>query len=113
MNLSAEAWCLFDLDHQKIVHGKFPHHKREIASLTKMMTFAVSWSLMQRYHPELTTIDLKVKKYCTKVGGTSANLRKNDSLSLGHLWYALLLPSGNDAAMVLADYFGALGLAQA
>lgn len=27
-------------------------------------------------------------------------------MSLEHLYYALLLPSGNDAALVLADFFG-------
>lgn len=38
--------------------------------------------------------------------GTSAFLRKRDTLKLHQLFYAMLLPSGNDAALVLADYFG-------
>lgn len=40
--------------------------------------------------------------------GTSAGLLKNDELSLNQLYYALLLPSGNDAALAIADYFGSL-----
>ncbi len=38
--------------------------------------------------------------------GTTARLKKKDTLTLEQLFYAMLLPSGNDAALVLADYFG-------
>ena len=42
--VSAEAWCVFDTDSGgKLLHGKLVNHKREVASLTKMMTFLVSW----------------------------------------------------------------------
>jgi D-alanyl-D-alanine carboxypeptidase len=44
--VTAEAWCVLDTDcGGKMVHGKFANHKREVASLTKMMTFYVSWQL--------------------------------------------------------------------
>ena len=38
--------------------------------------------------------------------GTTANLYCGDSLSILDLLYGLLLPSGNDAAVALAQYFG-------
>ena len=38
--------------------------------------------------------------------GTSANLRNGDKLLIIDLLYGLLLPSGNDAALALAQYFG-------
>lgn len=105
--VSAEAWCVFDTDSGgKVLAGKLVNCKREVASLTKMMTFLVSWQLFQKYFPELTTINITVPKYCTKVTGTIAGLKKKDTLSLHQLFYALLLPSGNDAALVLADFFG-------
>jgi len=34
--------------------------------------------------------------------GTTANLKKSDVLNVNQLFYALMLPSGNDAAIVLA-----------
>jgi D-alanyl-D-alanine carboxypeptidase len=44
--VSADAWCVFDTDSGgKLLHGKLVNHKREVASLTKMMTFLVSWQL--------------------------------------------------------------------
>jgi D-alanyl-D-alanine carboxypeptidase len=38
--------------------------------------------------------------------GTSANLRGGDRFLVLDLLYGLLLPSGNDAALALAQYFG-------
>jgi len=40
--------------------------------------------------------------------GTSACLKEGDSLSIMHLMYGMMLPSGNDAAQALATYFGQL-----
>jgi len=42
--VSAETWCVCDIDTGgKLINGKLANHKREVASLTKMMTFLVSW----------------------------------------------------------------------
>jgi D-alanyl-D-alanine carboxypeptidase len=38
--------------------------------------------------------------------GTSAYLKVGDYLSINSLLFALMLPSGNDAAWALAEYFG-------
>lgn len=89
-----------------MLQAKLGNHKREVASLTKMMTFLVAWQSFQKYFPEVTTLNIQVPKYCTQVQGTSAFLKKRDTLTMHQLFYALLLPSGNDAALVLADYFG-------
>lgn len=106
--VSAESWLVYDVDSQKPLAGKLMNFKREIASLTKMMTFLVSWQLFQEYFPEVTSIRIEVPSYCTQVQGTSAYLLAKDVLTLHELFYALLLPSGNDAALVLADYFGSI-----
>jgi D-alanyl-D-alanine carboxypeptidase len=49
-----------------------------------------------------------VPQYCTEVEGDKALLLASDVLSLHELFHALLLPGGNDAALVLADYFGSM-----
>lgn len=41
------------------------------------------------------------------MSGTSAELQECDTLSIEELLYAMLLPSGNDAATALAECFGA------
>jgi D-alanyl-D-alanine carboxypeptidase len=40
------------------------------------------------------------------MNGTSAKLKENSWILLKDLFYALMLPSGNDAAVVLAENMG-------
>jgi D-alanyl-D-alanine carboxypeptidase len=47
-----------------------------------------------------------VRIYDTGMTGTLAHLVPNESLRLIDLYYALMLPSGNDAACILASYYG-------
>ena len=42
------------------------------------------------------------------MGGTSANLLEDSTLSIKSLLYGLMLPSGNDAAWALAEHFGGM-----
>ena len=49
---------------------------------------------------------LQVSKNAATVGGTSAKLRTGDVLSVWDLLHGLMLPSGNDAAITLAEHFG-------
>ena len=42
------------------------------------------------------------------MSGTTANLKPGDTLSVKHLLYGMMLPSGNDAAQALGIYFGLL-----
>ena len=49
---------------------------------------------------------LQVSKTAASIGGTSAKLRAGDVLTVWDLLHGLMLPSGNDAAIVLAEHFG-------
>ena len=44
----------------------------------------------------------------SNIRGTTAKLKKGDILTAEELLYGCLLPSGNDAAFVLAKHFGRL-----
>ena len=49
---------------------------------------------------------IKVSASAADVPGTSADLRQGDTLSVCEMLYGLMLPSGNDASIALAEYFG-------
>jgi D-alanyl-D-alanine carboxypeptidase (penicillin-binding protein 5/6) len=49
---------------------------------------------------------LQVSKNAATVGGTSAKLKTGDVLSIWDLLHGLMLPSGNDAGIVMAEHFG-------
>lgn len=56
--------------------------KREVASLTKMMTFYSSLKLCSRYSIDPENTYLTVSRGASKVTGTSADLREGDTLSI-------------------------------
>jgi D-alanyl-D-alanine carboxypeptidase (penicillin-binding protein 5/6) len=76
-----------------------------MASLTKLMTAMV---VLRKVDAEEATMKttLTVSERAATARGTVAALEQGDTLTVEQLLYALLLPSGNDAAIVLAEHFG-------
>ena len=56
----------------------------------------------------ISTTFFKITQWAANMNGTSANLIGNAWMSIEDLLYGLMLPSGNDAAMVLAENLGAV-----
>ncbi|PBC85873.1 MULTISPECIES: D-alanyl-D-alanine carboxypeptidase family protein [unclassified Streptomyces] len=83
-----------------------------MASTTKIMT-----AMVVLKHPEWLNRQITVKQeyrdYVQKVGGSTADLQTGDTLTVEQLLHAMLIPSGDDAAMALADNFGAGATADA
>jgi len=47
-----------------------------------------------------------VSDHAEGINGTSADIQEGDSFTVEQLLYGLMLPSGNDAAIALAEHFG-------
>ena len=73
----------------------------EIASLTKIMTLYAGLKLCKYFETSMNE-GISVTKFAAKIEGTSAFLKKYDQLRLLDLFYAMMLPSGNDAALAMA-----------
>ena len=74
----------------------------KIASLTKVMTAVVA---LENAQPDDAII---VDKRAATVGQSTADLKEGDKLPLSEALKALMMPSGNDAAMAIATSVGAL-----
>ena len=48
----------------------------------------------------------RISRKASRVPGTTAHLREGDILTIDQLLYGMMLPSGNDAAYALAEFFG-------
>ena len=72
--------------------------KREMASLTKIMTCFSVCKCIEKYKININR-EIKMSKTASKCSGTSANLKQGDVLKIIDLLFALMLPSGNDAAV--------------
>jgi len=78
--------------------------ERPMASITKVMTALVV--IRAGDLDRQVTIPSAVVAYVNKYDASSAGLRPGDKLTAGELLYALLLPSGADAAYALAETYG-------
>ena len=104
-NINSNNVILINLNENKILYEKNSDSKTYIASLTKIMTAVVALENIDDLSTKvlLTTEDFKdIYKYDLQTSG----LRVNNSYTYEELLYALLLPSGADAASCLARNIG-------
>jgi serine-type D-Ala-D-Ala carboxypeptidase (penicillin-binding protein 5/6) len=102
----ASSWTVCTLE-GNFVDSHNAMEVREIASLTKIMTCIVSIEEMTRTRHSLQEY-LHVSDWSCNVCGTKAGLQPADSLRVWDLLHGLMLPSGNDAALALAEHVGRL-----
>jgi D-alanyl-D-alanine carboxypeptidase (penicillin-binding protein 5/6) len=94
--VTADAAVLLDARTGRILWGRNAQQARAPASTTKMMTALVALELG---HPDDV---VTVTPQAAGTPGSSARLRTGDRYTLGNLLLALMLRSGNDAAVAIA-----------
>ena len=93
------AGILFDVDTGEVLWARNPAAERPIASLTKMMTALL---IAERHRPaERVLISAKAPGV---EGSRIGVLKAGSKVPLGGLFLGLLLASGNDAAVALAEH---------
>lgn len=97
---SASAAILVDVDSGRVLYTQNADARMLIASTTKIMT-----ALVAIENGDLSGI-VTVGRDATLAEGTSMYLKVGDRLTLETLLYGLLLCSGNDAAVAIADAVG-------
>jgi D-alanyl-D-alanine carboxypeptidase (penicillin-binding protein 5/6) len=107
----AAAVYLVNLDAEQVIYQKNAHQPIAPASLTKLMTAILALENCE----DLDGTQVTLKGYIQNemyiknnaLGGISlAGLLQGDTLTMRDLLYAILLPSGNEAAMMIADEIG-------
>ncbi|HEY2630812.1 MAG TPA: hypothetical protein VGI26_00360 [Solirubrobacteraceae bacterium] len=93
------AGLLFNLDNGKVLWQLNPHTHLHIASLTKMMT---ALRVVRSSTPDEGV--LVTKQAVNSAGSKVGVLPLGRHVRLETMLYGLLLPSGNDAAMALAQH---------
>jgi D-alanyl-D-alanine carboxypeptidase len=83
------------------IYGRDEHLRLPPASLTKLMTAAVATD--QADTDRMITSQVDGAKLYDETGSTIMGLQPGMELSLLDLLYGLLLPSGNDAAIAIAE----------
>lgn len=96
-NDSAKSSVVMDIDSGRVLYQKNMNEKRLIASITKIMTATIALE-----KGELNDV-YKAGNEILKMYGTSIYLEIGEEIKLKDLLYGLILRSGNDAAVVIAN----------
>ncbi|TWT59299.1 serine hydrolase [Allorhodopirellula solitaria] len=102
---TASAWTIVDAKSGIEIAGSSSGEQRHPASVTKIMTAYLVLELAEK-QPQVLEELLTFSRAADDVIGSSSELVAGEQISVGDLLYGLLLPSGNDASVALAEHFG-------
>lgn len=98
--INSRAYVVIDRNSNRILCGKNETQKRKMASTTKIMTALV---ILEKGNLDQT---IEISKKAANTGGSRLGLKTGDKITVRDLLYGLMLRSGNDAAVALAEYAG-------
>ena len=97
---------LINLDTDTVVYEKNADMKLEPASCTKIMTFIIAVENIDDLNGTKITAKKEVLNLLKDTQSSTAGVLEGETLTAMQLLYCLMVPSGNDASVVLADYVG-------
>lgn len=98
--INSRRAVIYDRDSKKILYGKCENEKCAMASTTKIMTAII---VIEKSNLNET---VEISNKSANTGGSRLGLKKGDKITKLDLLYGLLLCSGNDAAVALAENIG-------
>jgi len=99
-SISAETAIIMDGDSGRVLYSKNIHKEKLVASTSKIMTALVV--IENANLKKVVTVDEKV----LKAHGSAIYIEVGEQISILDLLYGLMLRSGNDSAIVLAEAVG-------
>lgn len=96
-SLNSRACIVLDRKSNRIIYGKNEKNKVKMASTTKIMTATI---VIENYDLSKT---VEISKKAAGTGGSRLGLKQGDKISVLDLLHGLMLCSGNDAAVALAE----------
>lgn len=101
MYSSAKASCVIETSSGRVLYSNNKDKKLAMASTTKIMTAITAIENCEDLDEKF-----EISPKAVGIEGTSLYLRKGDVFSTRDLLYALILISGNDASVAIAEHIG-------
>lgn len=98
ISTSATSSILMDMDSGRIIYENNSHEVRSVASISKIMT-AILAIESKKLDKTVKVSDVVLEAY-----GSGIYIKPGEKLTLQDLVYGLMLRSGNDAALMIAEY---------
>jgi D-alanyl-D-alanine carboxypeptidase (penicillin-binding protein 5/6) len=100
INISSPRAVLMDAKTGQVLYGKNAHQVSYPASITKVMTAALA---LER---GTLTDYVPISRRASYIDGSKIYLLEGEKVTLEQMLYGLMLESGNDAAIAIAEYIG-------
>ncbi|MBK6972345.1 MAG: D-alanyl-D-alanine carboxypeptidase [Sterolibacteriaceae bacterium] len=100
--VAAKAWLLLDASSNQILASEKPDERIEPASLTKLMTAYLSFSALRQKTLQLTQ-SVPVSTRAWKQEGSRMFIEPNKPVTVDELIHGMIIQSGNDACVALAE----------
>ena len=108
VTVRSEAVLMVNRDIDQVVFEKNADQKRYPASTTKIMTYIIVYENIEDVDNTMVPIKQSIIDELLGTGSSLAGLYDHvgEKISVIDLLYSMMVPSGNDAALALADYVG-------
>jgi serine-type D-Ala-D-Ala carboxypeptidase (penicillin-binding protein 5/6) len=103
--VTCKAWAIADGRTGKVLWGDEADEPLSCASTTKIMTGYLICRLAAD-NPAVLEETVVFSMRADRTNGSTAGVRAGEKVKVGELLYGLMLPSGNDASVALAEHFG-------
>ena len=99
-SINSRSCIIYDRNSHMVLYGKNETKQVKMASTTKIMTSLI---IIEKCNLSET---IEISKKAAGTGGSRLGLKAGDKITIKDLLYGLMLCSGNDAAVALAEYAG-------
>ena len=103
--VSCKAWAVADPESGELLMAHDADRPLDIASTTKVMTAYLCLREIAA-EPKLADAQIAFSGRADRTVGSTAGVGAGERVKVADLLYGLLLPSGNDASVALAEFFG-------
>ena len=100
--LAAKSWLLLEMGSGQVLTAEKPDERLEPASLTKLMTAYLTFAALQKKTITLEQ-SLPVSQKAWKTGGSKMFVRVDTQVPVDDLIKGMIVQSGNDACVTLAE----------
>jgi serine-type D-Ala-D-Ala carboxypeptidase (penicillin-binding protein 5/6) len=102
--IASKSWLLLDATSNQVLASQEPDMRIEPASLTKIMTAYLAFSAIKEKRLDLNQmVNVSVKAWKVDADSSKMFIEPRTPVSINDLLYGLIVQSGNDAAVALAE----------
>jgi hypothetical protein len=105
-NFLAQNTLVADADYASMLYTECSDFQQGIASVTKSMTLLVALDAVAEGDFDLDALDVEISAAAASVGGSQTGFTEGETHSLRTLLWGLMVDSGNDAALAIAEHVG-------